>query len=638
MNIELKKIHISNFKGIKDLTIDLGQVTNIMADNGKGKTTIFDAFCWVLFNKDSLNNAKFNIRPIHKSGAVVDLIDIVVELTLLVDGKEVILKKTQKQKWVKKHNSKNETFEGNINEYEIDGFPKTEKDFNEYISQVITGEVFMITTNPAYFPGMKWKEQREALMKLVSEITDADVIATEDMFKPLEAMLEENDVEAWRSKYTKALKEYNKQIDDIPSRIDEVSKNIIEVDYSSEELKLKALQEDLAKVEEDIENKSKPNEALLDLNQRLFEKKKELQDTENKIKSEYDKALKELCIQKDKLDYEFNNLFRQDKNIQVDIELKEKELSILKKQLPKLRELFKEIDQEELKEDALNCPTCSQALPEDRKQNVIEEFKDNKKRRLIATRDRGIKANEETEELKKGLEELKKDLEEIIARKTEIVGETNGIIKKIEEYPELKMIDSPKWVDLGAQCKDLEYQITIFDDGKSLTDSLKAKKQEIQEKIDEVKKILNQKEVVEKAKERVKELTQEQRELAQKVADTEKMLVLFEDFTKTKMDMLSMAINGKFSLVRWKLFDIQINGGMKETCELTLNGVPYSDLNSAGKVQAGLDIINTMSAIYEVTAPIFIDNREGVNEIPEVKAQVINLIVTKDDEIKVEVA
>ncbi|HHT04526.1 MAG TPA: hypothetical protein GX005_09450 [Bacteroidales bacterium] len=116
------------------------------------------------------------------------------------------------------------------------------------------------------------------------------------------------------------------------------------------------------------------------------------------------------------------------------------------------------------------------------------------------------------------------------------------------------------------------------------------------------------------------------------------MIFLFEEFIKAKMDMLSDTINSKFELVKWKLFDVQINGGLKETCELTLNGVPYSNLNSAAKVQAGLDIINTMSAIYEVTAPIFIDNREGVNEIPSMDAQIINLIVTKDDEIKVEVA
>ena len=103
------------------------------------------------------------------------------------------------------------------------------------------------------------------------------------------------------------------------------------------------------------------------------------------------------------------------------------------------------------------------------------------------------------------------------------------------------------------------------------------------------------------------------------------------------MDMLSDTINSKFKLVKWKLFDIQINGGLKETCELTLNGVPYTDLNSAAKVQAGLDIINSMSAIYDVSAPIFIDNREGVNSIPEVDAQVINLIVSRDQELKVEV-
>jgi hypothetical protein len=55
------------------------------------------------------------------------------------------------------------------------------------------------------------------------------------------------------------------------------------------------------------------------------------------------------------------------------------------------------------------------------------------------------------------------------------------------------------------------------------------------------------------------------------------------------------------------------------------------------KLMAGLDILNTLSEIYNVTAPIFIDNAEAYNSfnVPETKAQMIQLFVSEDAEIKV---
>ena len=214
----------------------------------------------------------------------------------------------------------------------------------------------------------------------------------------------------------------------------------------------------------------------------------------------------------------------------------------------------------------------------------------------------------------------------------------NSKRKELENIPtECDLSGNEEYSTLKSKIEALEQEKNNCSNGTDVTVILKQERTQIQGQIDEVKKVLNDKQHIENAKKRVTELKQEQKELAQKVAECEKVIFLLEEFMRAKMDLLSNAINSKFKLVNWKLFDMQINGGMKETCELTLKGVPYSDLNSAGKTQAGLDIINTLSDIYEVTAPIFIDNREGVNEIPEMKAQVINLIVSKDTEIKVEV-
>lgn len=647
MNIELKKIQISNFKGIKDLEIEFGKTTNISGDNAKGKTTIFDAFCWVLFNKDSFNSAKFDIRPIDKDGNNIDYIDISVVVTLLVDGSEVVLQKIQKQKWVKKRGSETKTFEGNVNEYEVNGFPKAEKDFNKYISDFITDNVFMIVTNPAYFPNMKWKEQREALMELVSGITDDNVIAAHetenaeydhvDKFDVLEDMLKENTADAWKEKYAKALREYNKQIDAIPSRIDEASRNIKEVDYSVEEEKLKELQVEYQKFEDQLQDASKAYEELNNTNEEIYKLKAKMIELESKSKTEHNKKLNELEQIKDKLTFEFSDSLSLSSDLTKKIETAKKQIEGNNKELEKSRADFKDIDAEHLSENALVCPTCSQYFPADKAEQIKDDFQDGKSKRLIEVRDKGHALNESNEELEEYIKGLETEVQAEIEKRSETSSEKNSILKEIEEYPELNMNSIVEYVELKAEIKKLQEKLADMGSGIDVRKSIKSKQLELMDQIDQVKKTLNGKEVIQDAKDRVKELQQEQKDLAQKVANTEKMIFLFEEFIKAKMDMLSETINSKFSLVKWKLFDIQINGGMKETCELTLNGVPYSSLNSAAKVQAGLDIINTMSAIYGVTAPIFIDNRESVNDIPDVDAQVINLIVTKDQELKVEV-
>lgn len=72
MRMTIERMHIQNFKGIRDLEIDFGAVTRISGMNGTGKTTIPDAFSWVLFNKDSRGNAPgsydFHEKPLDGDG------------------------------------------------------------------------------------------------------------------------------------------------------------------------------------------------------------------------------------------------------------------------------------------------------------------------------------------------------------------------------------------------------------------------------------------------------------------------------------------------------------------------------------------------------------------------------------------
>lgn len=167
--IEVKSMSVKNFKGCKSLDISFSNVTNIYGRNASGKTTVADAFSWLLFGKDSQGREKFQIRPLNEKNMLIDKTAIYVKAILAVDGKTVKLEKAQEQNWVKKRGSEAEELAGNINKYAIDSFPISEKEYKEKIAEIIPENLFKLVTDPKVFPTLPWKKQREILLRWFQE-------------------------------------------------------------------------------------------------------------------------------------------------------------------------------------------------------------------------------------------------------------------------------------------------------------------------------------------------------------------------------------------------------------------------------------------------------------------------------------
>lgn len=238
MKLKIRSLHMENFKGIKSLDVNFSNKTNIKGKNAAGKTTIFDAFTWLLFNKNSAGEEKFNVRPLDKDGKRIDNVEIKVVAVLDVDGKEVELSKVQKQNWVKKRGTDTVTLQGNVNSFEIDGYPKSEADFKAYVSGLAQSEdMFKLLTNPQYFSSLKWKDQRDILMRLATDVSDVELAQTDAKYAPLLGELEKApSTDDIRAKFSKALSEWKKKQAEIPVRIDEAEKSKIDVDVAEQEL------------------------------------------------------------------------------------------------------------------------------------------------------------------------------------------------------------------------------------------------------------------------------------------------------------------------------------------------------------------------------------------------------------------
>ena len=338
---------------------------------------------------------------------------------------------------------------------------------------------------------------------------------------------------------------------------------------------------------------------------------------------------------------EINTLNRDKQSKENEVELSNNKISLKRESLENLRSEYHDIKSSEFNLDENSCKSCGQELQEDKKEENLEKFNTFKATRVSKNIELGKKAKLEVEELEAKITENEK----VIAELNSTLEENNKNLEALKEESasiekQLGLIDFSSY----EEYKESQLKIENFNkEIEALLSSNKEKSLEQQNKLTELQKILNdtntllsKKEVLESNLKRVEELKEEERELAEKVAQLEKLEIQCEQFVVTKAQLLEDKLNDKFKLVKFKLFNKQVNGGIDETFVTTVDGVPFEDLNTAMQINAGLDIINTLTKHYKFLAPIFIDNRESVNQIIDIDSQIINLIVSDDKELRVE--
>lgn len=660
--IKLEKLVIQNFKGCTDRIVEFSDRTVISGANATGKTTILDGFMWLLFNKDSSGVEKFKIRPLDTDGRQIDNVEIMVEGTLTVDGKEVVLKKVQKQIWRKRRGTDVTELQGNENLFEINGYPKSEKDYKEYLSDLLEEKMFKLITNPKAFTALPWKEQREVLMLLVDDMLDIAIAESDSRFAALVPELEQASPDDIRKKYTKALNTWKKKQVEIPARIDELSKQLVDIDVAERELHANYLREQIADAEHQYEDADSAVKEFDRVNDRILEVKGEMRMIYDVAYRQLQEQAAEIRNRKDSGHEGFNEARQKIRMCELDIERAQ---AVIERNEAEKKRLQDEWRAEKAKMfpayegfpefDGEICPTCGQAFPEGKRQENFAAYEERKKKhladcestkavfeasrkeRLAKITDKGnaavaaVKKDQtELEQLRASLEKAKADSIRFNKMELEAIVE----LDKLPLKPDLS--DNQEYESLQLELSKLEEGMKNMSTCADYRSQIKEKISGLRGELSEVEKEIAAADNT-KIEERIAMLQAEQREVGQKVADQEKMICILESFVRAKMDKVSGMINAKFDTVSWKLFDMQINGGLKETCECTVNGVPYSSLNNGHQIIAGLDIISSLSALYGVTAPVFVDNAEALNDfnVPAMDCQMVMLKVSDDTELRV---
>lgn len=651
--MKIISLKLENFQGIRQLELNLdGKNASIYGDNATGKTTIANAWSWLLFGKPASDIKNFSPKTKDGLGDIHHLINSVEARIELDDMSIVTLKKVHKEKWVKKRGSETEEMTGEGDEYFIDGVPKKQKEYDSYVENITANsDIVKMLTTVNYFPEvMKWDKRRSLLLEICGNITDDEIISHTLQLQPLDELLikpgttdQKYSVDELLKIKKSSISKINKELDQLPALINEAKKAIPDVRGLSES-KLKKSREDInVKIQQlhteisDLQSTSPEHEYQRQykaLESKMAEAELLFKKTLN---AQHEPILNDLNKAKTSL----NDVESKISGVQRTIKTSEQDFEYMKQSSARLKKELEEVRSTSFSDDAQYCPTCHQKLPEDQIEKLRNEFNLNKSKKIEEIQARGkqnysMSAFTELERFinskKTELEKLEKEKLVLGCKIQELEAEQNALVfKRFESTSEFQAFQE-RFTALKEQFNDgsrtsLELQVN----------GRKSQIEKLNKDLDEINTMISQIQLADKQNLRVAELTKNQKTLSEEYSRDEQTVYLCEQFVMVKTKMVTAVINNHFRSIKFKLFDKQMNGGIKECCDVMIPSpegalVPYQFANSAGKLNAGLEIIETLSKHYDLNLPLFIDNAESVTKLNSIDNQTVRLVVSDTDE------
>ncbi len=660
-NVRLKKMSLLNFKGIRQFAVEFGDENKIYGRNATGKSTLMDAFLWLCFRKDAQGRMDYEIKTLDEKNEPYHRLEHEVAGVFEVNGEEVELRRVYREKWVKKRGNPKEDFTGHEVEHFWNGVPLSETEYKSKIAELFDENVFRLVTNTSYFNSLEWKKRREILTKIAGELSDDEVlekIATinnkSEIMQLTAALNQRKTLDQFSAEIAAKKKKIKDELLLLPARIEEAQRNLpdltelprVESEIAGAKHDLQLIENQLTDIAEAAKADQERKVALLKKQSEIGNKMRSLLESK---KSKFSEKVNELLTRAKEKEYQIASKKDNIRIISRSIEGSYLQLEDFKKQKAKYLESWREINAKELKfnEGDFACPTCKRGYEvhdiEAKKEELTKNFNEDKSKKLAANIENGkriagyIKDTEtdisskeaEIQKTKNELSELETTLEAIKTEYNRVSASSAEMLKRFEDT-------DAEYLALNTEYNSLQENIE-YEAKPEWPEQLKIRKSELQSSIDALYKSIPSRETHERMTLRIAELQKQEEAQNQELANLEQLDLVIAKFTKMKMDEVERRVNEKFKFVKFKMFEKQINEGIKPTCQTLVDGVPYPAANTASQVQAGLDIINTLSNHYGITGPIWIDNRESVTDLPETNCQLISLIVSpKDKTLRVE--
>lgn len=637
MNILLKSLDLVHFKCFNVLHLDFHEgVNNIYGENAAGKTSVYDALTWLIFNKDSAGNARPDIKPHHAPAGTMPEVTAILE----VDGEPIKLRKVLREKWEKPRGSSIERYAGDTRDYYIDDVPLAENAYKRRIAELIDERQFKLLTDVwAVTKGMHWKDRRTLLAEICGLPEDRELLATAPQFAELNEKVGRRTVDEYKSVLMKQRKDMNANLNTLPVRVDECSRMVAELeslDFAAAHSESDRLQAERERLQGEIVKLSNNTLAAQARNERdaLQVQLREL-EAENAAHLASQRVPVEdetpaLTAALDRAKHEADRLTRtiaQERDLVLNGETR----------LDDYRARWRAIDAEVFTDE--HCPTCGQVFPAERLAESRAAFAEHQKQRkdalledskmvkqgIAAAKDRLLTAEtalktaqDELQKAQIALDSYTPPVEVVPENLPDYDRRKGAILTLIADAD--KRIDRLN-SDTEQERRRLETALSAVTAEKLTHDAVLAKEQTLAD-----------------TRRRIADLQAEQRTAAADVEQMDRLIAMCEEFTRYRVQAITESVNSRFRLTRWQLFTEQVNGGLADCCEpMDSNGTAFEGTNNAMKINIGMDIIDTLSEFYGVRVPLFVDNAESVTHLQEIGSQVVRLVVSEQDkELRIE--
>lgn len=661
--IIIKAIRFTNFKGLRELTISFpAKNIDISGDNGLGKSSIFDGVTWVLFGKNRLDRKRFGIKTLDRDNNPIPRIPHMVEIDLTVNGEPVKLARRYEEKWIRPKGSATEKFDGHEETRLYNNVPCSVDEWTAKIDDLCSEDVFKFLTNPLYFSSQKMEIQREMLIRMAGGVSDAEVAAGNEAFTKLLSDITGKTMAEFRKEVAADKARVKKEIKDLPGQIKEnESKHFEPEDWSA----LEAERDRLSKERTDIMNQlsdasaavDAQTEARIKIQREINTLRSNIRDREFQIEQEVKKEYREESTKRQELLEEHSRLSRRHSTLKSEWQAAMSEADKCTQTRTRLIEEYNNLlkaskalvvkynSEPQLSESDFRCPTCGHQYDIDRIDEIQEKAIHNHRMAVAKEQEQNAAAIAENKRQGKTNNDRKERHLSTASDLGKQINEVEARLSEIEEMPLYTTApvepDATPAIAEDAKIKDLNTQISTLEESlkkepeKRDTTELQSKVDTLSDQIMDIAIRLSKRDDKKAHEQRLKDLQSALQAGNNEISRLEGVEFTIAAFSKARITKVENKINALFSHVRFKMFDLQVNGGEVETCEAIVDGVPFSDLNDAGKINAGLDIINAICKYEGIYAPIFIDNAESVNRPLPTESQRIRLIVTKEPELTV---
>ena len=634
-DIRLSGLTIRNFKGCPLATFDFdGHSASIYGDNAAGKTTIYDALTWLLFGKDSKGRGDFDIKPLGKDGQVLDHGAVTeVSAVFWADGESIALHKTYFEKWSTKRGSAEASYDGNTSEYYVDSVPVKKYEYERRAGELVSEDLFRMLTGVYWFcESMKWQDRRKVLFEVCGVASDREIMEGAEQFGALSAAMGKLTLDDYKKKLQSERRGLSGARESVPARLDECKKTVddisqmdfvaVRAERATKAGQMEQLNIELLKLEHGALLDSKCND-LKALQNKLatYANENNSHRASQMVPVEDKRPAMEAALKKAKADFLIHAGLSS--KVGTDIETTERRIQ-------ECRERW-EAENARTFADA-TCATCGQALPKDAQDKARASFEADVARRK---QDAVDASNHEKQRLAEAVERREQCIETAVSLENEIARLTAELEAYVpQEQPEIENLPGhiERMAAVNSEIDAVASDIAKLE-GESATirAEIDGKVADLQQEVDALDRELAKEAMLDYTKERMDKLREEAKAAGEALESLDKMLFLCDEFTRYKVRFVEDSINQRFRMVNFRLFQEQVNGGLADCCDAVVDGVPYSSLNNGARINAGLDVIETLSNHYGVTVPLIVDNAESVTSLLPVTAQVIRLVVSEDD-------